>query len=128
MKIECFEDLEIWQDARELSKFVFKITTVTPFVNDFKFRDQIRAASGSIMDNIAEGFERGGNKEFIQFLYIAKGSCGETRSQGYRAYDFNYINEEELKIMLEKTSYLNKKIGGFISYLQKSKYKGAKYH
>jgi len=79
MKIERFEDLEIWIEARELCKSVFSITEKEPFNRDFKFRDQIRASSGSIMDNIAEGFERGGNKEFIQFLSIAKGSCGETR-------------------------------------------------
>lgn len=74
MKIERFEDLEIWQEARELCKFIFKITNIEPFVNDYKFRDQIRAAGGSIMDNIAEGFGRGGNREFINFLSIAKGS------------------------------------------------------
>ena len=95
MKIERFEDLEIWQEARDLCKFVFSITLSDAFKKDFKFRDQIRASSGSIMDNIAEGFERGGNKEFIQFLYIAKGSCGETRSQSYRAFDFQYLSNEE---------------------------------
>ena len=96
MKIECFEDLDIWQDARELCKIIFSKTSVGPFVKDFRFRDQIKALSGSIMDNIAEGFERGGNKEFIQFLYTAKGSCGETRSQSYRAFDFEYITQDEL--------------------------------
>lgn len=128
MKIDCFENLDIWQEARELSKFVFKLTSVEPFSIDFKFRDQIRASSGSVMDNVSEGFERGGNKEFIQFLYIAKGSCGETRSQGYRASDFNYITQRELAFLLEMTTQLSNKIGGFIKYLQKSKYKGSKYH
>lgn len=90
MKIDRFEDLEIWKEARELCKFVFELTSIEIFNKDFKFRDQIRSSSGSIMDNIAEGFERGGNKEFIQFLYISKGSCGETRSQAYRAFDFKY--------------------------------------
>ena len=88
MKIERFEDLEIWQEARELCKYIFFITSSDPFNKDYKFRDQIRASSGSIMDNIAEGFERGGNKEFGQFLFIAKGSCAEVRSQSYRAFDF----------------------------------------
>lgn len=80
MKINRFEDLEIWQEAREFCKFIFDITSSGPFNKDFRFRDQIRASSGSIMDNIAEGYERDGNKEFIQFLSIAKGSCGEARS------------------------------------------------
>ena len=84
MKIERFEDLEIWQDARELCKYVYKTTIKEPFCHDYKLRDQIRASSGSIMDNIAEGFERDGNKEFVQFLSVSKGSCGECRSQSYR--------------------------------------------
>ena len=92
--IRDFEELKIWQDARELSKELYVITSSEPFVHDYRFCAQIRAAAGSIMDNIAEGFERDGRKEFIQFLYIAKGSCGEVRSQLARAYDVNYINEE----------------------------------
>jgi len=74
MRTERFEDLEIWQDARELAKFIFKTTTIEPFGNDFRFRDQVRAAAGSVMDNTAEGFGRGGNKEFNNILSIAKGS------------------------------------------------------
>ena len=74
MRVTRFEELEIWQLARELYKLVFEITSVEPFVKDFRFRDQMRASSGSVSDNISEGFERGGNKEFIQFLSVAKGS------------------------------------------------------
>jgi four helix bundle protein len=91
MTIKRFEDLEIWQEARELSKYVFKLSSLEPFKSDYKFRDQMRASSGSTMDNIAEGFCRGGNKEFYQFLSISRGSCGEVRSQSYRAYDYEYI-------------------------------------
>jgi four helix bundle protein len=128
MKIERFEDLEIWQEARDLCKFVFSITLSDAFKKDFKFRDQIRASSGSIMDNIAEGFERGGNKEFIQFLFIAKGSCGETRSQSYRAFDFQYLSNEEYALLSEKTTNLSKRISSFITYLKNSDLKGTKYH
>jgi len=127
MKITRFEDLDLWQDARELCRSIFGLTSKGPFSKDYRFRDQIRASSGSIMDNTAEGFERGGNKEFIQFLSIAKGSCGEIRSQAYRAFDFKYINNDELQQLLNQTINLSKKISGFISYLKKSSYKGEKF-
>jgi four helix bundle protein len=128
LKINRFEDLEIWQEARALCQFIFDITSKEPFNKDYRFRDQIRASSGSIMDNVAEGYERSGNKEFIQFLSIAKGSCGETRSQCYRAMDFGYIDEETLEELIDQTTNLNRKIAGFMSYLKKSTYKGTKYH
>jgi four helix bundle protein len=127
MKYSFFEDLPIWQKSRELSKYVFEITSEKPFTNDFKFRDQIRASSGSVMDNIAEGFERSGNKEFIQFLYIAKGSCGETRSQSHRAFDFRYINQETLDQLTMKTKELSSEISNFIKYLKNSGMKGEKF-
>jgi four helix bundle protein len=122
-----FEDLEVWKLARELYKYVFKITSEEPFCHDFRFRDQIRNSSGSISDNIAEGFERGGNKEFIQFLSIAKGSCGETRNQSYRAFDSNYISQEILVELLKKTDIISRKTANLIKSLKSSEYKGVKY-
>ena len=83
MTIERFEDLEIWQMARELCKVIRDITEKEPFCRDFTLRDQIKGSSGSVMDNIAEGYERDGTKEFINFLSMSKGSCGECRSQSY---------------------------------------------
>ena len=127
MKIERFEDLEIWKDARELCKYVFKITSHEPFSKDYKFRDQIRSSSGSVMDNIAEGFGRGGNKEFINFLSIAKGSNDETRSQSYRAFDFDYISEEKLNDLLEQTDKISKKTSSFIKHLKGSTIRGSKF-
>jgi len=122
-----FEDLEIWQDARELCKTIRGYTFREPFNRDFRFRDQINASSGSIMDNIAEGFERDGRKEFIQFLSISKGSCGETRSQSYLAFDANFINQEEFDDLLNRTQKINKKISNFMAYLKASPITGKKY-
>ena len=126
MKVERFEDLVIWQQARNLSKEVYEITKSADFRYDTRFVQQIRAASGSIMDNIAEGFERDGNKEFIQFLYIAKGSCGEVRSQIYRAYDAQFINEETFSRMLNESLSINKGILNFIKSLKLSSVTGKK--
>jgi four helix bundle protein len=127
MTIQRFEDLEIWKEAREVSILVFKLTETDRFSKDFRFRDQIRASSGSVMDNIAEGFERDGNKEFKQFLSIAKGSCGETRSQLYRALGFGYLNQSEFDLMIEQTLRLSSKLSNFMNYLAKSEITGRKF-
>jgi len=119
--------LEIWQEARRLAKEIHFISLETELKTDFRFRDQIKAASGSVMDNIAEGFERNGNLEFRQFLSIAKGSAGETRSQLYRVLDFNYINEEKFTILKMDYENLSGKINNFISYLNKKDFKGTKF-
>ena len=126
-KIERFEDMEIWQLAREISKDVWSIINNTSLQKDYKLREQINGASGSIMDNISEGFERDGNREFINFLSIAKASCGETRSQLYRCLDRNHIDEETFKIISEKAILNSKKIKSLMIYLKNSDRKGSKY-
>lgn len=127
MKVTRFEDLEIWQLARELCKYVFLVTSQEPFCKDYRFRDQMRAAAGSAMDNISEGFERGGNKEFVQFLSVSKSSCAEVRSQSYRAYDQAYITQEQFNELLSKTDMLSRKTSNLIQHLKGTSYKGPKY-
>ncbi len=125
--INNFEDLEIWQKARVYCKNIFRITNNEKFAKDYKLRDQIRASSGSVMDNIAEGFERNGNKEFIQFLFISKGSCGESRSQLFRAFDNVYIERKEFDELVIEAKNLSQNISNFIKYLQQSEMKGSKF-
>jgi four helix bundle protein len=125
-KIEKFEDIEAWKKARELTKAINAVSNEGPFTRDFVLRDQIRRASVSIMSNIAEGFERGSNKEFIQFLYIAKGSAGEVRSQLYVALDQGYIKQEIFASLSNEASEISRMISGFVSYLSSSEMRGAK--
>jgi len=120
--------LVIWQEARVLAKCVFLITSSDLFSRDIRFRSQLRAASGSIMDNIAEGFGREGTREFIQFLYMAKGSCSEVRTQSYRALDYKYISEGQQMDLLNKTQEISQKTQALINYLKKVSHKGYKYH
>ena len=125
--VRDFEELAIFQKARELSKKIYPVTNREGFKSDFRFVQQIRAAAGSIMDNIAEGFERGGNKEFLNFLYIAKGSCGEVRSQLIRANDVGYLTEEEYNELYTECRKLSAGIMNFIKEIKASDITGAKY-
>ncbi|MBS4041073.1 MAG: four helix bundle protein [Flavobacteriales bacterium] len=125
--VKNFEDLEIWKEARRLYVEILKITKETELKNDYRLRDQIKGASGSIMDNIAEGFERNGNVEFRQFLSIAKGSAGETRSQLYRLFDNHYINKDILDSLVHDYQNLSGKINSFITYLNNNDFKGTKF-
>ncbi len=128
MHVKHFEDLEIWKEARRLTKEIYRITSGQKFSKDFSLRGQIRSAAVSVMSNIAEGFERAGNQEFSQFLYVAKGSCGEVRSQLYVAVDQGYIFAKELEELLSSFKRLSSMIGSLITYLKHSGMKGAKYN
>ncbi len=125
--VKDFEELTIFQNARELSKKIYPVTNKDSFKSDFRFVQQIRAAAGSIMDNIAEGFERTGNKEFINFLYIAKGSCGEVRSQLIRANDVGYLTPEEYDELYSDCRKLSAAIMNFIKEIKSSDLTGAKF-
>ena len=125
--IERFEDLEAWKAAREITKEVYRISKNDLFIRDYGLRDQICRASVSIMSNIAEGFERDGNKEFINFLSIAKGSSGEVRSQLYVALDQNYISENEFNSLYGITTQNSRLIAGLMNYLKQSDVRGIKY-
>lgn len=118
MKIQRFEDIIAWQKARELVEKVYRLTITGKFDRDFSLKDQIRRATISVMSNIAEGYARQTNKEFIQFLYIAIGSACETQSHLYVALDLGYISKEEFEETFEVTSEVARLITGFIKYLQ----------
>lgn len=125
--ITKFEELDIWKEARRLSLVIFQYSQNELFAKDFRFRDQIKAAAGSVMDNIAEGFERSSRLEFINFLSYAKGSCGEVKSQLYRAKDQQYITDNEFQEAYNGYDKLAANIAGFINYLNNSELKGQKF-
>ena len=122
-----FEDLEVWKSARELPSRIYKVTSDGAFSKDFGLRDQIRRAAVSVMSNIAEGYERGGNQELIQFLSIAKGSCGEVRCQLYVAMDQGYVDTKECERMIDLFKKLSIMINNFMEYLKGSSFKGVKF-
>ncbi len=122
-----FEDLGVWQKSRILVQAVYQVSSTETFRKDFELIRQIRGAAVSIMSNIAEGFERGGDKEFLQFLAQAKGSCGEVRSQLYVALDQEYVNTTIFEELSGRASEVNRMISGFMKYLRDSELKGNKY-
>jgi four helix bundle protein len=126
-KIERFEDMTSWQKARELNRLVYDATRKGAFAKDFGLRDQIRRASVSVMSNLAEEFERGGDREFIQFLSNAKGSCGEVRCQLYAALDEKYLSETEFRELYERSQEISRLISSFMAYLQQSELRGNKF-
>ena len=127
-RIHKIEDLRIWQCARTLCKEIYVFTRREDFEKDFRFVQQIRAAAGSIMDNIAEGYGRGGNKEFIQFLSIAKGSTQEVLSQLYRAYDVQHITEQEFTETKQLLNTISVMLHNLIERLKQSDIKGSKFN
>ncbi|HUC81148.1 MAG TPA: four helix bundle protein [Flavisolibacter sp.] len=125
--IQRFEDLEIWQLARDLARKVYEVTFLEPVSKDFRYKDQLRGSCGSIMDNIAEGFGRGSKLEFINALTIAKGEAEELKSQLYRGLDVNYLSNLLFQQLYDQTEAIARKIGALINYLNKSPHKGQKF-
>jgi four helix bundle protein len=125
--VQKFEELEVWQLSRELCQKIYPLTFQDPIAKDFRYKDQIRGSCGSIMDNIAEGFGRGSKLEFINSLTIAKGEAEELKLQLYRGFDAHYLSDHLFKELYNQADILVKKIGAFISYLNKSSHKGQKF-
>ena len=126
-KIVRFEDIGSWKRARMLTNEIYKITSSGTFSRDFALRDQIRRAAISILSNIAEGFERGGDNEFLQFLSVAKGSCGEARAQLYVALDQAYISTTQFEVLSKTANDVSQLISGLMKYLRQSNLRGSKY-
>jgi four helix bundle protein len=126
-RIESFEDIDAWKKARQLTREVYKLTRDGIASRDFRYIDQIRSACCFIMSNIAEGYERDGNAEFRQFLYIAKASAGEVRSQLYIGLDVGYFSELDFNRLMGLVLDIVRLIGGFIRYLDQTPYLGRKY-
>lgn len=125
--IKIFEDLDVWKLAREVNKNVFSSIVVK---HENKFNPtihQLDKSCGSIMDNISEGFGRGGNKEFVNFLSIAKGSATEAKSQLYRCMDRGYVSESKFNELKQQLELIIRKLGAFMSYLNSTDFKGIKY-
>jgi four helix bundle protein len=126
-RIERFEDIIAWQNARELTKEVYECTKNGGFSKDFGLRQQIQRSSVSAMANIAEGYERGGDKEFVQFLSNSKGSCSEVKSHLYVAADQGYITKSRFEQLYKQADEVSRLISGFMTYLQQSDFRGRKF-
>ncbi|HZH91922.1 MAG TPA: four helix bundle protein [Pyrinomonadaceae bacterium] len=124
---QSFEEIEAWRKARELTRRVYTATNQGGFAKDFGLRDQIRRAIVSIMSNIAEGCERSGTGEFVQFLAIAKGSAGEVRAQLYVAFDQGYLKQHVFEELLRTAAQISRMLSGLMAYLRKSDLTGTKY-
>jgi four helix bundle protein len=122
-----FEEIDAWQKARDLTRSIYQVSGRGAFARDFALRDQIRRASISLMSNIAEGYERGGTKEFLQFLSVAKGSVGEVRSHLYVALDQSYIGTGDFEKLVNLAKEISRMLTGLMTYLRKAGLRGTKY-
>ncbi len=125
--ITDYEDLKCWKKAREVTNLVYSFTKRDQFSRDFELLRQIRKSAISVMSNISEGFERDGNREFLNFLSIAKGSLGEVRAQMYIALDQQYVTQAEFQTMRTLTKQNASLIAGLMNYIRQSKIKGQKF-
>jgi len=126
-KVKSFEDFNVYRQARKLTSEVYRLTRAGAFAKDFGLADQIRRAAVSVMSNIAEGYERGSSTEFIQFLFIAKGSCGEVRAQLAVALDQGYVAAAEHERLTSLCRLVSSMLSNFIEYLKGSRYPGQKF-
>jgi four helix bundle protein len=124
--VERFEDLRVWQEAREVVSLVYRLTGKFPPSERYGLASQMQRAAVSTMSNVAEGFERGTMKEFINFLYVAKGSNGEVRSQAYVALDLGYISQGECEGLVRRCETLSRRLYNFIEYLKHTPFQGPK--
>ncbi len=127
MGVSRFEDLIGWQKSRTLFKVTHEITSKPPLLKDFPLRNQMRRSSLSVMSNIAEGFDRGGDKEFVQFLFYAKGSCSELRSQLHAAKDIGYLSQDDYDNIWELAEETSKILQGLIKAIKKRDETGHKF-
>jgi len=125
--IRRFEEIDAWQRARELTRAIYEVTRSGTFARDFGLRDQIRRAAVSVMSNIAEGFGRGGNREFLQFLSVARGSVAEVQAQLYVALDAGYLQRTQFDSLFRLATETGSLIGGFMRYLAASDQRGHKF-
>jgi len=122
-----FENLEVWIDARCLSKQIYELSSHGSLKRDFSLKNQIRRSCISVVSNIAEGYERGGDKEFHQFLSHAKASAGEIRAQLFMCLDLDYLTEEEFDELRKKALSISRQLSGLMKYIKHSDYEGSKY-
>jgi four helix bundle protein len=125
--IQRFEDLVVWQKARSLAHNIYSLTGTMPVSSDFRIKNQMRGSVGSIMDNIAEGFERGSRLEFVNALTVAKGEAGELKSQLYRCKDLQYLTDPVFTTLYNDTDEITKMLTGLIKYLNTAHHKGQKF-
>ena len=127
LKAKRFESLKVFSDARDLVKIIYRLCSKGPLARDFALSDQLRRAAISIVSNISEGFERGGDKEFNRYLSMAKGSAGEIRAQLYLCFDLGYLPEEEVKVLIEKVEEISRQLFGLMRYVKRSGFEGTRF-